>query len=232
MARWVWAASVVVHSVGVVVLGRVAPPEDAPPPVPIEIVEAPPTPDEEKPKEPDPPKPAEEAPVAREKAPPSAKSPTPAQQSPQAGKAGQAAGDGAPVDLGLELGGGGDGFAVRAGGGGGGDAPAPKTGAPPPVKKVEAPPPCEEPATKAKVLSVPAPAYPERAREAGVSGKVRVEVSVDESGKVASARVVSGLGHGLDEAALAAARRASFSAGARCGKPAVTSVTIAVRFDL
>lgn len=105
------------------------------------------------------------------------------------------------------------------------------------VAKSLAPPPpsdgqCEEPLQKPKPKSVPQPAYPEAARAAEVQGKVRVEVTVDESGAVVSARVVSGLGHGLDEAALAAARSAKFSPAMRCGKAVRGTFVIGMRFTL
>jgi protein TonB len=89
---------------------------------------------------------------------------------------------------------------------------------------------CAEPLTKPKPKSVPQPAYPEAARAAGVEGKVRVELTVDETGRVISVRVLQGLGHGLDEAALSAARQASFEPALRCGKPARATFTISMRF--
>ena len=47
---------------------------------------------------------------------------------------------------------------------------------------------------------------------------MRVEVTVDENGRVISARVLSGLGYGLDESALDAARGWQFQPATRCGK--------------
>jgi protein TonB len=101
-----------------------------------------------------------------------------------------------------------------------------------------APPPsdaCAEPdrsPTKPKVVSITQPAYTEDARAANIAGKVRVELTVDATGRVSSARVLEGLGHGLDEAALAAARAATFEPGTRCGKPAAATFVIAMRFAL
>jgi protein TonB len=85
---------------------------------------------------------------------------------------------------------------------------------------------------KPKVVSITQPSYTPAARDARVAGKVRVEVTVDATGRVASARVLEGLGHGLDEAALAAARGATFEAGTKCGKPASATFVIAIRFAL
>ena len=89
---------------------------------------------------------------------------------------------------------------------------------------------CAEGAVKPKPTSVPQPAYTDQARAAGIEGKVRVELTVDETGRVVSVRVISGLGYGLDEAAVAAAQRATFQPAVRCGKPARATFTISMRF--
>ncbi len=61
----------------------------------------------------------------------------------------------------------------------------------------------------AKAVRLPQPTYPAKAKRAGASGSVSVQVVVDEKGKVESARAVSG--HPLlQEAAVAAARLAEF----------------------
>jgi protein TonB len=90
---------------------------------------------------------------------------------------------------------------------------------------------CDEPAAKPRPINVPQPAYTDRARAAGVEGKVRVELTVDESGRVVRVRVLTGLGYGLDEAAVAAAERASFEPALRCGKAARATFTISMRFS-
>jgi periplasmic protein TonB len=89
---------------------------------------------------------------------------------------------------------------------------------------------CDEGATKPKLVNLPQPAYTEAARAAGVEGKVRVQLTVDESGKVVDVQVLSALGHGLDEAAVAAARAASFEPGTRCGRRSRSTFTISIRF--
>lgn len=89
---------------------------------------------------------------------------------------------------------------------------------------------CEEALQKPKPRNIPQPAYTDRARQAGVEGKVRVELTVDEVGHVASARVLEGLGYGLDEEALAAVERALFEPALRCGKPTRATFTIRIRF--
>ncbi|NOU30175.1 MAG: energy transducer TonB [Polyangiaceae bacterium] len=92
--------------------------------------------------------------------------------------------------------------------------------------------PCDEPPGKPKALAVPQPAYTDAARAAGISGRVRVEITVDERGHVARVRVLEGLGYGLDEAALASARAATFDPAMRCGKPVSATFTVAMRFTL
>lgn len=92
--------------------------------------------------------------------------------------------------------------------------------------------PCEEPAAKPKPRSVPQPLGTEAARAAGVEGKVRVQLTVDETGHVVDVKLLQGLGYGLDEAALSAARHAEFEPAVRCGKPTRATFNISMRFTL
>lgn len=92
--------------------------------------------------------------------------------------------------------------------------------------------PCEDPPAKPKPKSVPQPAGTEAARAAGVEGKVRVQLTVDETGRVVDVKLLQGLGYGLDEAALAAARQAEFEPAVRCGKPTRATFNISMRFTL
>ena len=139
-------------------------------------------------------------------------------------------------DFGLELSGGvgGGGLAIAAGSPHGA-APAVARALGPAVKKPlpksAAVDECDEPAKKPRPLNVPQPAYSDRARTAGIEGKVRVELTVDETGRVVSVRVLSGLGYGLDEAAVAAAERATFEPALRCGKATRATFTISMRFS-
>jgi len=91
---------------------------------------------------------------------------------------------------------------------------------------------CQEETVKAKPQGFVQPTYTDDARAAGIEGRVRVEVTIDSSGAVLSTKVVSGLGHGLDESAIAAAKRMSFSAATRCGKPVQSTFVISMRFVL
>lgn len=91
---------------------------------------------------------------------------------------------------------------------------------------------CTEPPTKPKPQGFVQPQYTDEARAAGIEGRVRIKLSIDASGNVSDATVLSGLGHGLDQAALAAVRRLHFSPATECGKPVASSFVISMRFVL
>jgi protein TonB len=91
---------------------------------------------------------------------------------------------------------------------------------------------CEEPASKPKPLQMARPEYTEEARAAAVEGKVRVELTVDESGAVKNVKVLESLGHGLDAAAIAAVQSATFEPAQQCGKPVSATFVVSIRFSL
>jgi protein TonB len=91
---------------------------------------------------------------------------------------------------------------------------------------------CDDPPAKPKPISVPQPGYTPDAQTAAIEGKVRVQITVDETGKVVDVKLLQGLGHGLDEAALSAARSATFEPALRCGKPTRATFTLGMRFKL
>ncbi|MEO7033023.1 MAG: energy transducer TonB [Polyangiaceae bacterium] len=91
---------------------------------------------------------------------------------------------------------------------------------------------CAEGLVKAKPGAFVQATYTDDARAAGIEGRVRVSVTIDASGAVSSATVVSGLGHGLDEATIAAAKRMNFSAATRCGKAVQSTFVVSMRFAL
>lgn len=69
-----------------------------------------------------------------------------------------------------------------------------------------------------KALSLPKPQYPDEAKRARAGGTVTVKVTIDEQGKVISARAISG--HNLlQPASIEAAKRAKFSPTLLCGQP-------------
>ncbi len=80
-----------------------------------------------------------------------------------------------------------------------------------------------------KALDLPRPVYPPAAKSMGVAGTVIVEVLIDESGRVISARAVSGPSL-LHAAAVQAARQAKFSPTMLSGQPTQVSGTITYSF--
>ncbi len=204
----------------------------------IEVFELPPEPEPETkeseppPPEPPPPAPEPEAPRPQPRAPKVERAqPEPAQQ-----EAAQPSALDALPDLGLSLGGpavggAGGGMAVRQGTGGKPVAPAVRKTLAPATRvepKADA---CAEPASKPKVLELPRPAYTDEARALAIEGKVRIRITVDEHGNVVAAEVLEGLGHGLDDAALAAARSARFEPSLSCGKAVSSTFTLSIRFS-
>ena len=61
---------------------------------------------------------------------------------------------------------------------------------------------------------------------------MKVEFRVGADGEVIDAKVLQGLGHGLDQAAIAAAKRWKFSPATRCGKPVESRHIVSMRFQL
>lgn len=78
------------------------------------------------------------------------------------------------------------------------------------------------------VLEPVSPEYPEVARDLNIEGRVTLHIDVDVDGSVIEARVAEGVHSALDEAALAAARKLSFSPGTVDGEP--TALTIAYQY--
>ena len=74
------------------------------------------------------------------------------------------------------------------------------------------------------------PVYPDAARSDGVEGTVGLELIVDDAGIVENARIVRPVGHGLDEAALAAARGFRFSPAMKSGHPVHVRMAWSVEF--
>jgi periplasmic protein TonB len=74
--------------------------------------------------------------------------------------------------------------------------------------------------------------YSEEARRANVTGDVLMEVVVRADGTVGSARVIRGLGYGLDERATAAVREWRFAPARRLGAPVDVAVEVAMEFNL
>lgn len=128
----------------------------------------------------------------------------------------------------MAAGGSGAGNGPRTSGAGGGDKKV-KGPAPKPTDVVDS---CLEETVKAKPTEKAQPQYTDQARSANVEGVVKVEFTLNASGEVSDVRVVQGLGHGLDESAVAAAKRWKFNPATRCGKPVVAKFVVTMRFQL
>ena len=87
-------------------------------------------------------------------------------------------------------------------------------------------------ATSPEVLSKPVPAYTAEARSLKLEGEVLLEVVFSASGQVRVVRVVRGLGHGLDEAAVKAAEHIKFKPATRGGAPVDSTATLHIVFQL
>lgn len=84
----------------------------------------------------------------------------------------------------------------------------------------------------AKLDRVVKPDYTRAALRAGVEGQVVVLLTIDEAGRVVDAKLVSGLGYGLDEVALEAVRKWRYRPATLDGKPIRTTQREKVRFVL
>lgn len=76
------------------------------------------------------------------------------------------------------------------------------------------------------------PEFSEEARKAKHQGVVILSAEVDTNGRLRNVRVLSGLGLGLDEKAIAAVAQWRFRPGYRDGRPVVAVATIEVNFHL
>jgi len=83
-----------------------------------------------------------------------------------------------------------------------------------------------------EILSKPRPAYTGEGRAKNIEGEVLLEVQFSISGEVRVLRVVHGLGHGLDDTAIAAARGIRFRPAMRDGGAVDSSAIVHIVFQL
>lgn len=74
--------------------------------------------------------------------------------------------------------------------------------------------------------------YPERARQAGIEGRVYVQFIVNEQGGIENPEVIRGIGGGCDEEALRAVQQAKFRPGMQRGKPVRVQYSLPIVFRL
>jgi TonB family protein len=73
--------------------------------------------------------------------------------------------------------------------------------------------------------------YTEAARKAKVSENVLINLYVDTHGNPTHIRVIRGLGLGIDEKAIEAARQYKFKPGMKAGRPVIVELNLTVNFS-
>ena len=84
----------------------------------------------------------------------------------------------------------------------------------------------------AKLKKKSLPRYPRDARKSGIEGVVVLFLEIDDFGQVVHAEIIKGLGYGLDESALGAARRTLWKPATLDGRPVPSKRRFNVRFTL
>jgi len=115
---------------------------------------------------------------------------------------------------------------VRQAGFGDADVPAPPTVQSRPAAQAAAK------IVPAEILSKPTPIYTEEARTKRIEGEVLLEVVLEASGKLRVLKVVRGLGHGLDDAAVNAAQQIRFKPALKDGLPSDSTAVVHIIFQL
>jgi TonB family protein len=83
-----------------------------------------------------------------------------------------------------------------------------------------------------EILSKPDPVYPAEARQLHLEGDVILSVDFEASGKLDILKVVKGLGHGMDQAAIQAAESIRFKPAQRDGRPVDSRAMVHIIFQL
>jgi TonB family protein len=83
-----------------------------------------------------------------------------------------------------------------------------------------------------EILSKPAPTYTEEARELHIEGEVLIQVVFTSTAEVRVVRVLKGLGHGLDEAAVQAAQKIRFTPAKQDSEYVDSPATLHIVFQL
>jgi TonB family protein len=86
--------------------------------------------------------------------------------------------------------------------------------------------------TPVEIISKPRPAYTDEARAKRIEGEVLLEMQFSATGEARVLRIVRGLGHGLDETALAAANGIKFRPATRDGAAVDSAAIVHIVFQL
>lgn len=90
----------------------------------------------------------------------------------------------------------------------------------------------EGPTTSVTILDKPRPEYTAEGRTLKLEGDVVLDMVFLANGAVQVNKVISGLGHGLDEAAVRAAQQIKFKPAKRDGQPVDLPATVRIQFRL
>jgi len=90
----------------------------------------------------------------------------------------------------------------------------------------------ESPTTPVDILEKPRPEYTADGRSMKIEGDVVLEMVFLANGSIQVNRVISGLGHGLDEAAMRAAQQIKFKPAKRDGQPVDFPARVRIEFRL
>jgi len=90
----------------------------------------------------------------------------------------------------------------------------------------------DNPTTSVDILDKPRPVYTAEGRSLKIEGDVVIELVFLANGTVQISRVVSGLGHGLDEAAVRAAQQIKFKPAKRESQPVDFPARVRIEFRL
>jgi len=86
--------------------------------------------------------------------------------------------------------------------------------------------------TPVEIVYKPNPVYTDEARQLQLQGEVLLQVSFGADGKLQVEKVVRGLGHGLDEAAISATNKIKFKPALRAGVAVDSTAVVHVMFQL
>ncbi len=90
----------------------------------------------------------------------------------------------------------------------------------------------ENPSSPVQIIEKLRPAYTAAAREQQIEGEVLLDVLFQASGTIQVLGVIKGLGYGLDERAVGAARKIRFKPAEREGKPIDSRARVRITFQL
>jgi TonB family protein len=86
--------------------------------------------------------------------------------------------------------------------------------------------------TPPKLREVATPEYTAEAKKKKIEGSVTLLIVVDKKGEVADAKVIKGLGYGLDENAVVAVREWRYKPAEKDGEPVAVKMEVSVDFFL